>query len=90
MEIKIQNPINKIRSYSIVKNLSSSRRKDDLNHLIQLCLQTKEINKRIELVYAINNLIPVGLQIKIPTLVTNKYIDQKLYLLEEKLSLTLL
>jgi len=63
----------------MIENLSP-KRKDDLNHSIQLCLQIEDVSKRIELVYAINNLIPLELQIKIPTLVTNKYIDHKLYL----------
>lgn len=57
-----------------------------LSNLIELCLETEEITKRIDLIYAINNLIPMGLQIKIPTLVTNDYIDQEIYSLEEKLS----
>jgi hypothetical protein len=65
----------------LLKNLSSSN--DELRDLIKLCLETEDINKRIGLVYAINNLIPLGLQIKIPALVTNYYIDQKLYSLEE-------
>jgi hypothetical protein len=57
-----------------------------LSNLIELCLETEEITKRIDLIYAINNLIPMGLQIKIPILVTNDYIDQEIYSLEEKLS----
>jgi hypothetical protein len=55
--------------------------------LIKSCLETEEINKRMELVYAINNLIPIGFQIRIPSLITNNYIDQELYSLEERLSL---
>ena len=64
------------------KNLST---RNDLSQLIKLCLETKEITKKIELVYAINNLI-LGLRIKIPALVTNNYINQKLYSLDEELS----
>jgi hypothetical protein len=64
------------------KNLST---RNDLSQLIKLCLETEEITKKIELVYAINNLI-LGLRIKIPALVTNNYINQKLYSLDEELS----
>lgn len=63
-----------------------SGRNNYLSYLIKSCLETEEIHKRIELIYAINNLVPLELQIKIPTLVTNNYINQQLYSLEEKLS----
>ena len=57
--------------------------KEYVNNLIKLCLETEEINKRIELVDTINNILPYGFKIKIPTIVTNNYIDQELYSLEE-------
>jgi len=59
-------------------------KKEYVNNLIKLCLETEEINRRIELVNSINEVLPHGL-IKIPSLVTNNYIDQKLYSLEERL-----
>jgi hypothetical protein len=64
-------------------------RRSDLSELIKVCLETEEIDEKLELVYAINDLI-VGLRIKLHTRVTNKYIDQQLYSLEEKLSSTVL
>jgi len=63
-----------------------SNKKIDVGNLIKSCLETEEINKRIELLYAINNLIPTGFQIQMPALITNNYIDQALYTLEERLS----
>lgn len=60
-------------------------KKEYVNNLIKLCLETEEINRRIELVNSINDVLPYGLEIKIPSLVTNNYIDQKLYSLEERL-----
>jgi hypothetical protein len=43
------------------------------------------MNSKIELINSINDELPYGFKIKIPSLITNNYIDQKLYLLEERL-----
>jgi hypothetical protein len=46
---------------------------------------TDEMNHKIELVNSINDVLPYGSKIKIPSLITNNYIDRKLYSLEERL-----
>ena len=46
---------------------------------------TDEMNHKIELVNSINDLLPYGFKIKIPSLITNNHIDRKLYSLEERL-----
>ena len=63
-----------------------SNNKIEVGDLIRTCFETEEITKRIELLYAINNLIPIPYQIQMPSLITNTYIDQALYALEERLS----
>jgi hypothetical protein len=63
-----------------------SNNKIEVGDLIRTCFETEEINRRIELLYAINNLIPIPFQIQMPSLITNNYIDQALYALEERLS----
>lgn len=63
----------------------SDSRKEYVNNLIKLCLDTDEMNHKIELVNSINDALPYGFKIKIPSLITNNYIDQKLYSLEERL-----
>lgn len=78
--------------YSLINNIVHIRLeilgnyKIEVGDLIRSCFETEEINKRIELVYAINNLIPIAFQIQMPSLITNNYIDQALYTLEERLS----
>lgn len=59
-----------------------------VNDLIKSCLDTEDITKKFELLYAINSLITLALQIALPSLFTNSYIDQALYSLEERLSKT--
>ena len=58
-------------------------KKEFVNNLIKLCLDTDEMNHKIDLVNSINDALPYGFKIKIPSLITNNYIDQKLYSLEE-------
>ena len=61
----------------------SNSKKEFVNNLIKLCSDTDEINHRIELANSINDALPYGFKIKIPKLVTNNYIDQELYSIEE-------
>lgn len=43
------------------------------------------MDKRIELLQSINRLLPIGYDLKIPSLFTNDYIDNILYSLEEEI-----
>jgi len=43
------------------------------------------MNHKLQLVNSIYDELPYGFKIKIPSLITNNYIDQKLYSLEERL-----
>jgi hypothetical protein len=63
----------------------SNSKKEYVNNMIKLCLDTDEMNHKIELVNSINDVLPYEFKIKIPSLITNNYIDQKLYSLDEKL-----
>lgn len=53
--------------------------------LIQECKSESNIDRRIELLYAINALLPKSQQLKIPSLITNDYVYQALYKIEELL-----
>ncbi len=53
--------------------------------LIQSCIDSEDINKRVEMLEHINRLLPKENMIKLPSFITNDYIDKALYLLEERL-----
>jgi hypothetical protein len=63
----------------------SNRKKDYVDNLVKLCLEIDDISDRIELVNSINDVLPYGFKIKIPSLLTNNLINQRLYSLEERL-----
>jgi len=52
--------------------------------LMQSCLDSEDIDKRVEMLERINRLLPKENMIKLPSLITNDYIDKALYLLEER------
>lgn len=56
-----------------------------LQDLIRRCRESDDTNKRIELLQSIVRLLPIGYEIKIPSFVTNDYIDKVMYTLEEKI-----
>jgi predicted DNA-binding protein (UPF0278 family) len=53
--------------------------------LIEECKNEPEINRKIEILYSINSMLPKSQQLKIPSLITNDYVSQALYRIEEKL-----
>jgi len=55
--------------------------------LIQSCIDTSDIDQRVEILERINRLLPVESRIKLPTFITNDYINKTLDLLEERLNL---
>jgi hypothetical protein len=54
--------------------------------LVQTCIETPDIDKRVEILQRINRLLPVESMIKLPAFITNDYIDKTLDLLEERLN----
>jgi hypothetical protein len=55
-----------------------------LSTLIKCCDNEPELDKKILLLYHINSILPVQYQLKIPSLVTDDYIEIALYQIEEK------
>ena len=53
--------------------------------LVQTCIETADIDQRVEILQRINRLLPVENMIKLPTFITNDYINRTLDLLEERL-----
>lgn len=54
-----------------------------LMELIEKCKNEFNIDRRIEILYIINSKLPKNAQLKIPSLITNDYIDSALYKIEE-------
>jgi hypothetical protein len=53
---------------------------------IQSCMETSDIDKRVEILQRINRLLPVESMIKLPAFITNDYINRTLDLLEERVN----
>jgi hypothetical protein len=51
--------------------------------LIEDCYNEHNIDKRIEILYRINSILLKEHQLKIPSLITNAYINTALYRIEE-------
>lgn len=51
--------------------------------LVEECKGELNIDRKIEMLYAINSMLPKSQQLKIPSLITNDYVYQALYRIEE-------
>jgi len=61
--------------------------RQNYNNLL-MTYEQKDMNKKIESLYKINSMLPKSLQLKkIPSLLTDDYIDNLLYRLEQNLLL---
>lgn len=54
-----------------------------ITDLVEECKSEPDIDRRIEILYAINSMLPESQQLKIPSLITNDYVYQALYKIEE-------
>jgi hypothetical protein len=53
--------------------------------MIEECKNELNIDKKIEILYKINSMLPASEQLKIPSLITNHYVTHVIYKIEEKL-----
>jgi hypothetical protein len=60
------------------------RHRTRLLKIMQGCMEDKEIDNRATLLKHLNNLLPSKYRTQMPSLITNKWIDNYLYSLEEK------
>ncbi|HJS69103.1 MAG TPA: hypothetical protein VJ730_06745 [Nitrososphaera sp.] len=56
-----------------------------MTDLLEECKSEPDIDRRIEILYAINSMLPESQQLKIPSLITNDYVYQAIYRIEEKM-----
>lgn len=58
----------------------------ELQSLIEKCREEQDMNKKIEILYQINSLIPKQFQITLPSYLTNDYIESRvLHKIEERI-----
>ena len=53
--------------------------------LVEECYDEQDMDKKVQILYKINSLLPKSCQINIPSLITNDYIDIALYRIEENI-----
>ena len=53
--------------------------------LVQDCYDEVDIDKKIQILYKINSLLPQTCCIKIPSLITDDYVDTALYRIEDNI-----
>ena len=53
--------------------------------LVEECYEAQDMDKKVQILYKINSLLPKSCQINIPSLITNDYIDMALYRIEENI-----
>ena len=53
--------------------------------LVEDCYEEQDTDKKIQILYKINSLLPESCRVNIPSLITNDYIDIALYRIEENI-----
>ena len=53
--------------------------------LVEDCYEEEDIDKKVQILYKINSLLPKPCCINIPSLITDDYIDTALYRIEENI-----
>jgi predicted DNA-binding protein (UPF0278 family) len=56
-----------------------------IRKLVTDCYEEEDVDKKIQILYKINSLLPESYHIKIPSLITNDYIGIALYRIEENI-----
>ena len=58
---------------------------DTVRKLVTDCYEEEDVDKRVQILYKINSLLPKPYRINIPSLITNDYIGIALYRIEENI-----
>jgi hypothetical protein len=54
-----------------------------ISKLIESCRDEQDIDKKIETLYRINSMLPKSQKLKIPSLLTDDYVETALYSIEQ-------
>jgi predicted DNA-binding protein (UPF0278 family) len=58
-----------------------------ITKLVEECYNELDVDKKVEILYKINSLLPEPYRIDIPSLITDDYIDSALYKIEKNMSI---
>ncbi|MGB7679017.1 MAG: hypothetical protein WBL49_09420, partial [Nitrososphaeraceae archaeon] len=58
---------------------TNSHKRNTLSKLIEECNNESDIDKKIQLFYNLNSMLPLSYQVNIPSLLTDDYINIVLY-----------
>ena len=69
------------------ETLMGSNTKNFISTLIEECNNESDIDKKIQLFYKINSMLPEQYQPNIPSLITDDYIDTTLYRVQQNMKM---
>ena len=61
--------------------------RNTLSKLIEECNNESDIDKKSQLFYRINSILPSSYQVRIPSLITDDYIDTTLYRIHQNMQI---
>ena len=78
-----------IRSPSqLQETFMTDQMKISISKLIEECNNESDIDKKSQLFYRINSILPSSYQVSIPSLITDDYIDTTLYRIQQNMQIT--
>jgi predicted DNA-binding protein (UPF0278 family) len=77
-----------IRSSSqLQETFMTDQMKISISKLIEECNNESDIDKKSQLFYRINSILPSSYQVRIPSLITDDYIDTTLYRIHQNMQI---
>ena len=77
-----------IRSSSqLQETFMTDQMKISISKLIEECNNEPDIDKKIQLFYRVNSILPSSYQVSIPSLITDDYIDTTLYRIHQNMQI---
>ena len=67
------------------QKIFSNNQRNTLSKLIEECNNESDIDRKIQLFYNLNSMLPISYQINIPSLLTDDYINIVLYKIHQNL-----
>jgi len=62
-----------------------NNRQESIMRLLEECKCEPDLDRKIQMLYVLNSMLPESQRLKIPSLITNDYVYQALYRIEEML-----
>ena len=79
--------MNKRSSSQLQETFMTDQMKISISKLIEECNNESDIDKKSQLFYRINSILPSSYQVSIPSLITDDYIDTTLYRIHQNMQI---